>query len=181
MNTILIKILGVIFAIIVILLVVALFVKRKYTITRETTIHRSVGEVYDYLRFHRNQKYHNHWLQLDPDAKIEIKGEQDGQPGSILFFESKSKKTGTGEWENTRLVENERIECELRFLRPYEFTATAILYFKPIDEHSTHLVWEYHSGMDRPKNIMLLFINMDKIIGADIETTLGNIKQQLEK
>ena len=84
MNTVLIKTLGVIFAIIVILLVVALFVKKKYTITRETTIHRSVGEVYDYLRFHRNQKYYNHWLQLDPDAKIEIKGEEDGQPGSVL-------------------------------------------------------------------------------------------------
>ena len=181
MNTVLIKILGVIFAIIVILLVVALFVKKKYTITRETTIKSSVEEVYDYLRFQGNQKHHNHWLLLDPNAKIEIKGEEDGKPGSILFFESKSKKTGTGEWENTRLVENERIEWELRFLYPYQFTASAILHFKPIDEHTTQLVWEYHSGMDWPKNITLLFMDMEKIIGGDIETTLGNIRHQLEK
>lgn len=71
MNTMLIKILGTIFAIIVILQVVALFVKKKYTITRETIIKSSMEDVYDYLRFHRNQKYHNHWLLLDPNADIE--------------------------------------------------------------------------------------------------------------
>src|SRR5690606_19137228 len=114
-------------------------------------------------------------------AKIEVKGEEDGKPGSILYFESKSKKTGTGEWENIRLVENERVEWKLRFLRPYQFTATAVLSFKPINAYETQLVWEYHSGMDWPKNITLLFMDMDKIIGADIETTLNNVKQQLEK
>ena len=177
---ILFKILGTLVVLIAIFLIIALFVKKKYTITRETTIKSSVEDVYDYLRFQRNQKYHNHWLLLDPNAKIETKGEEDGKPGSILSFESKSKKTGTGEWENIRLIENERIEWELRFLHPYHFTATAVLSFKPINAHETQLVWEYHSGMDWPKNITLLFMDMDKIIGTDIETTLDNIKQQLE-
>lgn len=177
----LIKILGVIIAIIVVVLVVALFLKKKYTLTRQITINSPVEDVYDYIRFHNNQPYYNNWLRLDPDVNIEIKGQPDGGPGSILFFESKNKKAGTGEWENTRLVENERIECELRFMRPYQFTATAILYFKPADADVTDLVWEYNSGMNWPMNIMLLFMDMDKIIGTDIETTLKNIKQQLEK
>lgn len=85
-----------------------------------------------------------------------------------------------GEWENMRLVENERIEWELRFLHPYQFTAMAILSFKPIGEHSTYLIREYHSGMDWPKNIIYLFMNMENIIGRDIETTLRNIRHQLE-
>lgn len=177
---ILFKILATLVALIAILLIVALFVKKKYTITREVTINSSVEDVYDYLRFHKNQKEYNHWLQLDPNVRTEIKGKPDGEPGSILFFESKSKKAGTGEWENTGLIKNKRIEIELRFLHPYQFTATAILYFKPIDTYTTQLVWEYHSGMDWPKNITLLFMDMDKIIGGDIEKTLGNIKHQLE-
>lgn len=178
---ILFKILAALVVLIAILLIVALFVKKKYTITREVTINSSVEDVYDYLRFHKNQKQYNHWLQLDPNVRTEIKGKTDGQPGSILFFESKSKKAGTGEWENTGLIKNKRIEIELRFLHPYQFTATALLDFKPIDKYTTQLVWEYHSGMDWPKNITLLFMDMDKIIGGDIEKTLGNIKHQLEK
>lgn len=180
MKIILFKILVTLVALIAFLLIVALFVKKKYTLTRETTINRSVEEVYNYLRFHKNQKEYNYWLQLDPNVKTEITGEQDGTPGSILFFESKSKKAGTGEWENARLIEDELIEIELRFLHPYQFTATAVLYFRPIDAYTTQLIWEYHSGMDWPKNITLLFMDMDKIIGRDIEITLGNIKSQLE-
>ncbi len=178
---ILFKILAALVVLIAILLVVALFVKKKYTITREVTINSSVEDVYDYLRFHKNQKQYNHWLQLDLNVRTEIKGKPDGEPGSILFFESKSKKAGTGEWENTGLIKNKRIEIELRFLHPYQFTATAVLSFKPVNEHETQLTWDYHSGMDWPKNITLLFIDMEKIIGKDIETTLGNIKRQLEK
>jgi len=181
MKMILFKILATLVALIAILLIVALFVKNKYTITREVTINSSVEDVYDYLRFHKNQKQYNHWLQLDLNVRTEIKGKPDGEPGSILFFESKSKKAGTGEWENTGLIKNKRIEIELRFLHPYQFTATAVLSFKPVNEHETQLTWDYHSGMDWPKNITLLFIDMEKIIGKDIETTLGNIKRQLEK
>lgn len=179
--SIIFKVLSIFIGLIVILLVVALFVKKRYTIIRETTISSPVADVYDYLRFHKNQKQYNHWLQLDPNVRTEIKGAPDGQPGSILFFESKSKKAGTGEWENTDFVENERIDIELRFLQPYQFTADAKLHFKPIDEETTLLVWEYHSGMNWPLNITLLFIDMDKIIGRDIENTLENIKRQLEK
>lgn len=175
------KVLGGFLGFIVILLIVALFVKKRYTIIRETTINSPVGEVYDYLRFHKNQRHYNHWLLLEPNVRTEIKGAPDGQPGSILFFESNSKKAGTGEWENTDFVENERIDIELRFLHPYQFTANATLHLKPIDEETTLLIWEYHSGMNWPINIILLFVDMDKIIGGDIETTLENIKHQLEK
>lgn len=181
MKIILFKTIAVLVILIAILLIIALFAKKKYTITREVTINNSVPQVYDYLRFHSNQKHYNHWLLLDPKTKIEIKGAEDGEPGSILFFDSKSKKTGAGEWENIRFVENERIDLELRFLHPYQFTATGTLSFKPINEHETLLTWEYHSGMDWPINIVLLFMNMDKIIGGDIEKTMANIKQQLEK
>ena|SRR5690554_1949522 len=181
MKMILFKIFGVLVLLIAILLIVAVFVKNKYNITREITINSPVEDVYYYLRFHKNQKQYNHWLHLDPNVRTEINGAPDGQPGSILFFESKSKKAGTGEWENTSLVENERIDIELRFLHPYKFTATAQLHLRPVGQETTQLVWDYHSGMDWPKNIALLFMDMDKIIGGDIEKTLGNIKHQLEK
>lgn len=177
----LLKILAVFIGLVVLLCVVALFVKKDYTITREILINNSVNNVYDYVRYHKNQREFNQWLSFDPNTKIELRGSEDGTSGAIMHFESSHKKTGTGEWENTRLVPNERIELELRFLKPYQFTASGILYFIETKKGRTRLVWEYNSGMPWPKNITLLFMNMDKIIGKDIEATLEKIKINTEK
>jgi len=181
MKMILLKILAVVVALIALLCVIALFVKKGYTIKREVLISNSVDKVYDYVRFHKSQPEFNQWLGFDPNTKIEIKGNEDGTPGSILHFESNHKKTGTGEWENTHMVQNEKIGLELRFLAPYQFTANGALYFNEVNEDRTKLIWEYNSGMDWPKNITLLFMDMDKIIGQDIEATLEKIKLNTEK
>lgn len=36
------------------------------------------------------------------------------------------------------------------------------------------------SGMNYPMNVMLLFMNMGKMMGRDMETSLGNLKKLLE-
>jgi len=36
------------------------------------------------------------------------------------------------------------------------------------------------SGMNYSMNVMLLFMNMDKMMGRDMETSLGNLKKLLE-
>jgi hypothetical protein len=181
MKMLLIYILAAVAGIIVLLCVIALFVKKEYTITRDILINNSTAKVYDYVRYHKNQREFNQWLSFDPNTSIELKGSEDGTTGAIMHFESRHKKTGTGEWENTRLIPNERIELELRFLAPYQFTASGILYFVEAEEGRTKLIWEFNSGMPWPKNITLLFMDMDKIIGQDIEATLEKIKRNTEK
>lgn len=178
---ILIKILTVIVALISLLCVIALFVKKEYTLTRSILINNSTDNVYDYVRFHKNQPAFNHWLSLDPNTDIELKGNEDGTSGAILYFESNHKKVGSGEWENILVVPNERIDLELRFFKPYQFTATGTLYFVEEENNSTMLIWEYKSGMNWPMNITLLFMDMDKIIGRDIEASLEKIKLKTEK
>lgn len=176
----LIKILLILVSLFIIIAIVALFVKKEYTVKREISISRPVGGVYEYVRYHENQLKFNYWLTVDPDTKTQIIKNEDGHPGSTLVFESANKKVGKGEWENTNFVENERIDFELRFTAPYAFTATGQLSFLAEGEQKTAVVWELHSGMKWPMNIMLLFMDMDKVIGHDIETTLSNIKRNLE-
>jgi hypothetical protein len=48
-------------------------------------------------------------------------------------------------------------------------------------QDETIVKWGFSSKMNYPANIMLLFINMDKLLGKDIETSLGNLKTILEK
>lgn len=175
------KIIVVIVAIISVALVVAMFSKNKYTLSREMTIRKSRQEVYDYLILLRHQQSFSKWLSLDPNTVIGYKGAADGTPGAILTFDSKDEKAGRGEWEMKGLKPAERIDFELRFLAPYVFTANG--YFALSDTGTpgeTKVLWVYNSGMNWPKNLMLLFIDMDKIIGNDIAESLANLKRKLE-
>lgn len=45
----------------------------------------------------------------------------------------------------------------------------------------TLVKWGISSSMKYPANIMLLFMNMEKMIGNDLETGLSNLKTILEK
>lgn len=177
---IVLKIATVLIAIIAVAFTIAIFTKKKYNIKREVVVNAPQAKVYDYVRLHKNQKDFNHWLSFDPDTKINITGSTDGTPGSILHFESNHKKVGTGEWENVNMVPNERIDLELRFLKPYVFTASGNIQFQAQSDNKTNIVWNYYSGMNWPKNFMLLLMDMDKIIGKDIEATLNKIKVNTE-
>ncbi|WP_374172739.1 SRPBCC family protein [Flavobacterium tructae] len=179
MKMIFVKIITVLVAIVSIALVVAMFTKNKYTIRREIIVHKPKAEVFDFIKLNRNQKLYSKWLLLDPATKIDITG-TDGTAGSVLTFESKHHKTGKGEWE-IKKVENNRIDFELRFLAPYVFTANGHMQTETLAGNQTKLIWIYNSGMNWPKNFMLLFFDMDKIIGADVEESLTNIKTIVEK
>ncbi len=172
-----IKIIVVLIAIVSVCLVIAMFSKNKYTLMREITINRSPGDVFNYLRYLKNQPEYNKWLLLDPNTKISYKGESDGLPGAILVFESKSSQTGKGEFEIKKITDGERVDFEIRFLA---FTANGYIGVKALSPNSTKLTWVYNSGMNWPVNFLLLFMDMDKIIGNDIAESLSNMKRKLE-
>jgi hypothetical protein len=181
MKMFLLKILVVLVILIAVLCIIAAFAPKKYVITREITINKPAENVYEYLRFLNHHREFNQWLKYDPNTKIELKGNADGQEGAILSFESEHEKCGKGEFENVRLIKNKQIDFKIRFMAPYVFTADGTLFVNAVNENQTNLVWKYQGGKDWPMNIILLFVNMDKIIGADIESTMRNIKTNTEK
>lgn len=166
--------------IIAIILFTAMFTPKKYTLSREIVVNKSNYEVFDYLKLNRNQISYSKWLSFDPNTKIELRGAEDGTSGSILAFESKDRRTGKGEWEIKKIIDNKRIEFELRFLEPFAFIANGYFLIELINDNQTKITWIYNSGMDWPMNFMLIFLNMDKLVGNDIQASLENIKNSLE-
>jgi hypothetical protein len=49
-----------------------------------------------------------------------------------------------------------------------------------LSRDQTKVDWQLDSAMAYPMNLMLLFLNMDKMIGADLETGLKNLKEVLD-
>lgn len=178
---ILVKILVALLAITATACVVAMFTKKNYTLSREIIINKPTDVVFDFVRFNKNQQLYSVWLSLDSGTNIELSGAEDGTSGALLSFASKSHKTGTGTWEIKKIEAGKRVDFQLRFLAPFKFVADGYFATEPVTPGKTRLSWVYNSGMNWPMNFMLLFMDMDKIVGNDIETSLTNIKTILEK
>src|ERR1700733_8304634 len=122
MNIVII-VLSVLAGIIVLLLVIALFMKKDYNTYREIIIHAPRQKVFDYLRYLKNQDNFNVWIMVDPDMKKAFKG-TDGTVGFIYEW-SGNKRAGEGEQEITAIAEGSNIEMEIRFVRPFAGIAHA--------------------------------------------------------
>src|SRR5690349_4391013 len=91
------NILVILVVLVVVLLVTALFVKKDYTIEREVTINKPKTEVFDYIKYLKNQNEYSKWARLDPNMKKEFRG-TDATVGFVSAWEG-NKDVGKGEQE----------------------------------------------------------------------------------
>ena len=172
------QILIIVLIIIALPLILALFIKSKYSVEREITINKPYYQVFDYVKLLRNQDKFSKWATMDPNMKKEYRG-TDGTVGFVSAWDSKEKNVGKGEQEIKRITDNKRIDFEIRFIKPFAGIANAYMTVEPMSKNETIVNWGFDSKMKYPMNLMLLFMNMDKMIGNDLATGLTNLKNNL--
>lgn len=173
-------VLGSILGLIVLVLFVAAFSKKEYAVVREVVINKPKTEVYEYVKYLKNQDNFSVWAKMDPNMKKTFTG-TDGTVGCISGWESTNENVGSGEQEIKGVVDGERIDFELRFKVPFESTSDAYMTTENSGENATLVKWGFAGKMPYPMNAMLLFMDMDKAIGKDFEEGLANLKVLLEK
>lgn len=161
-------------------LIVALFVKKDYAVEREITINKPKQEVFNYIKLLKNQDNYSKWATMDPNMKKSYRG-TDGTVGFVSAWESKIDSVGVGEQEIKKIVEGERVDFELRFIKPFEATEPAFMTTEAVSENQTKVKWGFSGHMNYPMNLMMLFMDFEKMIGDDLQTGLNNLKNVLEK
>lgn len=174
------KIFTVIAIIIAIPLVVALFVKKDYVVEREIIINKPKAEVFEYIKFLKNQDNYSKWNMMDPDMKKTYQG-TDGTIGFISAWESKMENVGAGEQEIVNMIDGERIDMKLRFKVPFEAQNDAYMITEDMSNNQTKVKWGFKGAFPYPFNLMGLFMDMEKAVGGDLEVGLQNLKNLLEK
>lgn len=174
------RILYVIIATIALVFIVAVFVPKDYSMERSIQINKPNAEVFEYVKYLKNQDNFSVWSKMDPDTKRELSG-IDGTVGCISSWESNSKEVGKGQQEITQIIEGERINFELRFIEPFEATDYAYFATESVDSNSTIIKWGFDGKISYPMNIMLLWMNMEEMLGPDLEKGLQNLKEILEE
>ncbi|MDX2069811.1 MAG: SRPBCC family protein [Haliscomenobacter sp.] len=172
------KILLGIVALIALVLIIALFVKRDFAVERSITINKPNQEVFDYVKILKNQKNWSTYSQADPEMKEFYKG-TDGTVGAVYGWES--KMMGNGEQVITKVVEGERVDIDLIFKGMMGGTSPAYLATKVLSDSTTQVTWAMSGKMNYPMNFMGLFMSMDDMIGSEYQKSLEQLKGVLEK
>lgn len=171
-------VLYILLGIVILIAILAALAPKTYNVSRSIEISRPKAEVFDYLKYLKKQDEWSPWAKRDPNMEQKFTG-VDGQVGAISYWKG-NKEVGEGEQELTKIVDGERIESELRFLKPWQSMSDAYLVTEAIDDNSTKVTWGFSGNNKFPMSIMMLFMNMDKMIGKDFEEGLASLKQKME-
>lgn len=176
---ILIIILEVIGGIVALLLLVAAFTRKKYNVERSVVINKPLAEVFDYIKHIKNQDHYSKWVMTDPHMRKSFRG-TDGTVGFVYGWNG-NKQAGEGEQEIIRIEEGKRIDTEVRFVRPFAAVGQIPMIVEAQSSNQTKVRWGMSSEMRYPMNIMLLLFGLENALGKDLEISLNNLKNILEK
>jgi len=117
------------------------------------------------------------WEKLDPQMKREFAGPGVG-PGASYGWAGNAK-VGEGRMTITDALPNQRVVFKLEFIKPFQSVSTATLALVP-DAQSTRVTWSMDGNHNFVSKTMCVFVNMDKMQGADFEAGLANLKRLTE-
>ena len=170
----------VILIIIAVPLILAFFLSNEYVIERDIVINRPKADVFRYISILKNSEHFNKWVMTDPGMKKDYQG-TDGTVGFVYKWDSENKQVGKGEQEITKLSEGERIEYEIRFIKPFSGTSFASLETESISPAQTKVTWVFRGARTYTMKLMHMLLNLKKILGRDLGASLSNLKAQFEK
>ena len=164
---------------IIIILAMGLAMKNEYATSRDIIIDKPKAEVYDYIKILRNQNQYSYYNRKDPDTVKSYSG-TDGEVGFTYTFSSKLSTIGSGTQTIVKLVEGESMTCNILFIKPTKLASVAEISLVAIDAQTTKVTWTFTSNYKFPLNIIIYFLDLEKLIGTDIASSLVTLKEKLE-
>lgn len=161
-------------AIVALVLIGAAFAPKEFGGKAEIVVNKPQQEVYDYIKFLKNQEKYGTWHQMDPEMKTSYEG-TDGSVGFTYKWSSEKWMVGKGKQVITEL-DGSHMKSDLFFDETME-PARSVISTEAQSADKTLVKWSVNGTSSYPWNFMNLFFNMDK----DFEEGLQNLKNQLEK
>jgi len=167
------KKIGIVVVVLLVLLIGVIYTRpAEFEVTRSRTLSAPPSVVYAQIAdFHRWPEW-SPWEERDPNMKREFSG-----PGSGIgakYSWTGNKDVGEGRMTITEAQPTERVAILLEFLEP--FAATSVTEFKIAPSgQGTKVDWTMRGENGFPAKAMSLFMNMDKMIGADFDAGLAKL------
>lgn len=173
------KIIGVVLALLVAaLVVIGLVAPKSYEVKRDIVINASAATVFKTVSHFAEFPKWSPWQELDPNMKTSLEG-TDGTVGAKYSWEGNSN-AGAGSMTITKLEEGKYLEQSLEFLKPFKSSATTYFSLEAA-EGGTKVIWGMKGDNDFMSRIFLTLMGgMDAAVGKDYEKGLAKLKTLCE-
>lgn len=153
------------------------FQPSDYVVSREITISASADKIFPHLNNQKLAEKWGPWLEVDPKAKMNYSGPDEGV-GAKAAWDSDGQ-LGTGSATIVESVANEKVGIQLEYSKPMTMVQYAEYLVKPAGEQ-TVVTWKVSGKNNFISRIMCTFFNMDKMVGGMFEKGLSNLKRIVE-
>lgn len=153
-------------------LIAAAIAPKGFQSQSEIVINKPKNEVFEYIKYVRNQDHYGVWQKSDPEAKYVSEG-RDGTVGFKYSWEG--EKVGVGSQTITEIIENEKLETALYF--GFGAPATSTITTEALAPDQTRVTWGFEGKSPYPLNLVSLFYDTS----GDFEEGLRNLKEILEQ
>ena len=171
------KVLLAVLLFLVVFVIVVATRRADFQITRSATIAAPPAVVFAQVNdFHLWDAW-SPWAKLDPAMKQTYEGTPAG-PGAIYSWAG-NKDVGEGRMTLTESRAPELIRIKLEFLKPFAAVNTTEFSFKP-EGTQTAVTWSMTGTNNFMAKAFCMFMNMDKMVGADFEKGLAQLKTVAE-
>jgi hypothetical protein len=157
--------------------ITGIFVPRNIKVERKVTIKTTQAFALGHVKSLRSMDDWFPWRELDPEMKVEFKG-QDGTVGSKYLWNG-NEDVGKGFYEITAINES-RVDGVFTFIEPWESKALTSIQLKKLND-DVEVSWSFTNETPYPFNAFNLFYDMDNLIGKDFSRGLEKLKTKIEQ
>jgi uncharacterized protein YndB with AHSA1/START domain len=140
-----------------------------FRITRSRTVAAPPAAVHAYVNDFQSWPEWSPWEKLDPAMKREISATSSGT--GATYHWSGNGDVGEGRMTITDSRPAQSVTLRLEFLKPFAATNTTVFEFAPSGS-GTSVTWTMTGRNNFLAKAFCLFVDMDKMVGADFEKGL---------
>ncbi len=149
----------------------------EFRVARTAMISAPAPEVFAQVNDFRNWEGWSPWAKLDPAAKATFEGPAAGQ--GAVFAWSGNDKIGEGRMLLTESRPPQLVRIKVDFVKPFAGSSTSEFAFRPEGDR-TAVTWSTYGPQSFVSKAICLFMNMDKMLGGDMEKGLAQMKSVAE-
>ena len=159
--------------VIVLLAVFVAFQPSTYKVERSATINAPAPTVFAQVNdFHKWNDW-SPWAKLDPAMKQTYEGASAGT-GAVYTWAGNSE-VGEGRMSIAESHPSDLIKIKLAFLKPFAANSDTTFTFQP-EGNQTRVTWSMVGDKNFIAKAFHLVMNIDKMVGADFEKGLAQLK-----
>ncbi|MFQ4149602.1 SRPBCC family protein [Arthrobacter sp. LAPM80] len=143
-----------------------------FNVSRSAFIPSPAGDIFPFVTSFREWINWSPWEGLDPSMNRTYSGPVEGVGAKYAW--RGSGRAGAGTMEILEVVEPSRIHIRLEFSKPMKSVNSITFTFAP-EGHGTLVTWSMTGENKGLGRVLMLFINMEKMVGGDFEKGLAQL------